>query len=343
MQMLLHEVELPLQHPFTISRNTKTVQPALIVELSDGVHSGYGEAIVSTYYQMSLPTMRAALEAVRGDVEAASPDDPPALWNQLDERLGQCRFAQSALDVAVYDLWGKRLGKPVWQLWGLDIQRCPLSDYTIGIDTIERMIAKLRELPDWPCYKIKLGTSRDEEIVRALRRVTSATLRVDANCGWTLAEAIAHSRELELLRVELIEQPLPADDWARARLLFAASPLPIIADESCQVLADVDRCAGHFHGINIKLVKCGGLTPARRMIDRARQLGLTVMIGCNTESSVGISAAAQLLPLVDYADLDGAVLLARDIAEGVRIERGRAIFPSTPGCGTQLLTLAPSQ
>lgn len=337
MQMHLHEVELPLLHPFTISRNSKTVQPALVVELTDGMHSGYGEAIVSTYYRTPLTKLRGALEDVRGAVEAASADDPAALWNQLDERLGGCPFAQSALDIAVHDLWGKRRGQPVWQLWGLEIHDCPLSDYTLGIDTIDTMVAKLREFPDWPCYKVKLGTAHDVDIVRALRRETAVPLRVDANCGWKVEEAIANVPQLQALGVELIEQPLPADDWEGARRLFTASPLPIIADESCQVLADVDRCAGNFHGINIKLVKCGGLTPARRMIERARQLGLQVMIGCNTESTVGISGAAQLLPLVDYADLDGAVLLARDIADGVKIERGRAMFPATAGCGTRLL------
>lgn len=337
MQMLLHEVELPLLRPFTISRGSKTVQRALIVELSDGEHHGYGEASESAYYRMTLAGMRAALEAVRADVEAASPDDPAALWHQLDGRLTAARFAQCALDVAAHDLWGKRRGQPLWQLWNLDLARCPLSDYTIGIDTIDTMIAKLRECPDWPCYKIKLGTSRDEEIVRALRRHTAAPFRVDANCGWTVAEAIGDSRGLQLLGVQLIEQPLPAEDWDRARLLFSASALPIFADESCRVPEDIERCVGHFHGINLKLQKCGGLAPARRMIERARELGLQVMIGCMNESSVGISAAAQLLPLVDHADLDGAALLARDIADGVRIERGLAVFPDVAGCGTRLL------
>jgi len=240
--------------------------------------------------------------------------------------------------VAAHDLWGKCLGQPLWKLWQLDSRQGPESDYTIGIDTIERMIAKLHEFPDWPSYKIKLGTAEDVAIVRALRGQTAAPFRVDANCGWTVEQTLANAAELKPLGVELIEQPLPADDWSGARRLFEASPLPIFADESCVVQSDVDRCRGHFHGINIKLQKCGGLTPARRMVQRARELGLQVMVGCMNESTVGISAAAQLLPLLDFADLDGAALLAKDIATGVRIERGRAVFPAEGGCGTRLLT-----
>jgi L-alanine-DL-glutamate epimerase-like enolase superfamily enzyme len=160
---------------------------------------------------------------------------------------------------------------------------------------------------------------------------------VDANCGWTAEETIRNSRVLRDLNVEFIEQPLPADRWEDMRRVVAESALPVIADESCVVEGDVDRCAGHFHGINIKLVKCGGLTPARRMISRARQLGLKVMVGCMTESTVGISAIAQLLPLLDYVDMDGAVLLARDIASGATVERGICRFPNVPGNGVRLL------
>jgi L-alanine-DL-glutamate epimerase-like enolase superfamily enzyme len=199
------------------------------------------------------------------------------------------------------------------------------------------MVEKLAEFPGWPVYKIKLGTARDLEIVRALREHTSATFRVDANCGWTADETIRNSRALKELNVEFIEQPLPADRWDDMRRVVAESALPVIADESCIVEGDVDRCAGHFHGINIKLVKCGGLTPARRMIARARQLKLQVMVGCMTESTVGISAIAQLLPLLDYVDMDGAVLLASDIATGVTLDHGVCRFPDVPGNGVRLI------
>jgi L-alanine-DL-glutamate epimerase-like enolase superfamily enzyme len=204
------------------------------------------------------------------------------------------------------------------------------------------MVAKLREMPDWPSYKIKLGAgrARDLEIIRELRRHTAAPFRVDANCAWTADEAIANSHELATLGVQFIEQPLPADDWAGARRVFHESALPILADESCVGETDVDRCHGHFHGVNIKLVKCGGMTPARRMIARARALGMQAMVGCMTESTVGISAVAQLAPLLDYVDMDGAALLARDIASGVSVERGVAKFPAVNGNGVELIKRA---
>ncbi|MDZ7615820.1 MAG: enolase C-terminal domain-like protein, partial [Patescibacteria group bacterium] len=210
------------------------------------------------------------------------------------------------------------------------------TDYTIGIDTIDMMVRKLREFTGWPIYKIKLGTDQDLRIVQALREHTDAIFRIDANCAWTVAQTLAYAPELKRLGVELIEQPLPPDDWRGMAQVRKDSPLPIIADESCRSETDVERCASVFHGINIKLIKCGGLTPARRMICRARELGLKAMVGCFTESSVGISAAAQLLPLLDYADLDGAMLLAEDAASGVCFKCGRAVYPDTPGCGITL-------
>jgi len=175
------------------------------------------------------------------------------------------------------------------------------------------------------------------EIVRQLRRHTDAVFRVDANCGWTADETIRNASALRDLNVEFIEQPLPADALDQMPRVCAGSALPIIADESCGVPEDVQRCCGCFHGVNVKLVKCGGLSPARRMIAQARQLGLKVMVGCMTESTVGISAIAQLTPLLDYVDMDGALLLAEDIASGVRIERGRVILPDENGCGVRLL------
>jgi L-alanine-DL-glutamate epimerase-like enolase superfamily enzyme len=348
MQLQLHKFDLPLKHPFTIARSTATVQQTLIVELADEVHSGYGEATTNSYYGATYESMIAAIESARPHLEASSLTDPAQLWTEIAPHFASCPFALCALDQAAHDLWGKKIGSPVWQLWGLEVDElhsdgtrssllAPRSDFTIGLDTIDRMVAKLAEMPDWPIYKIKLGTPDDLANVRELRRHTAANFRVDANCGWTADEALAKSSELADLGVEFIEQPLPANDWSGARRVFQESALPIIADESCIIESDVDRCAGHFHGINIKLVKCGGLTPARRMIARARQLGLKVMVGCMTESTVGISAIAQLLPLLDYVDMDGAALLARDIATGVRLDHGRCIYPQENGNGVHLL------
>jgi L-alanine-DL-glutamate epimerase-like enolase superfamily enzyme len=278
---------------------------------------------------------------VEPELADTSLDDPAQLWQQFDPQLRGNRFAQCALDQAAYDLWGKKLGKSVHELWGQSAEDLPPSNYTIGIDDIDVMVAKMAEFPGWPVYKIKLGTPHDLDIVRELRRHTDAVFRVDANCGWDVEETIANSRELAGLNVEFIEQPLPAERLPDMDRVFRESALPLVADESCQQEQDVATCHGRFHVINIKLVKCGGLTPARRMISHARRLGMQVMVGCMTESTVGISAIAQLLPQLDYVDMDGAVLLAEDIASGAHLDHGRCVFPKANGTGVQLL--APGQ
>jgi len=338
-KLLTHVFELPLRHAFTISRESTSIQPTLIVELTDGKHQGYGEATSNAYYGMTLENMQQALETVRPIVESIERIEPASLWDEVAPRLQDCPFALCALDEAAHDLWGKQQGAPVYRLWGLDDTRMPLSNFTIGIDTIEVMVEKLREVPDWPVYKIKLGTEHDIDILCELRKHTEAVFRVDANCGWTADETIGNSQKLKSLGVEFIEQPLPAEDWDGYRRVYQQSVLPIIADESCIAESDVAACQGYFHGVNIKLVKCGGLTPARRMIREARELGMKVMVGCMTESTVGISAIAQLLPLVDYIDIDGAVLLAKDIATGVVIDRGRCRFSDVDGNGVRLLEI----
>lgn len=337
MKLRLHEFELPLRHEFTISRGSVTVQPTLIVELEDAGQHGYGEATSNDYYGVTIEGLKDALEAIRPRIEQHRLTDPARLWAELSEELKDQPFALCAVDQAAYDLWGKKHAQPVYQMWGLSSQRLPVSNYTIGIDRIDVMVEKMREFPDWPIYKIKLGTPHDLEIVRELRQHTDARFRVDANCGWTAEETVDNARVLRELNVEFIEQPLPADQWEPMSYVYQHSVLPIIADESCQREPDVDDCHNRFHGINIKLVKCGGLTPARRMIARARQLDMKVMVGCMTESTVGISAIAQLLPLLDYVDMDGAVLLARDIASGVRVENGVAHYAQENGNGVRLL------
>ena len=341
MRMTLHQFDLPLRHVFTTAHGSERVYRALVVELEQDGRRGFGEAGQSAYYGRTRASMAAILERLRPRIESQPLDDPVEFWERLDGELCHDRFAQSALDCAAHDLWGKLRGDRCGNCGGR-LENCPPSDYTIGIDSIEVMAAKLRECPGWPIYKIKLGTPDDLAIVAAMRARTDAVLRVDANCGWTAEETVRNSHALRPLGVELIEQPLRPDDWDGMRAVYARSALPVIADESCRTESDVERCQGFFHGINIKLVKCGGLCPARRMVDRARQLGLRVMAGCMCESTVGISAVAQLLPRLDYADMDGARLLGRDIAEGVYIEQGRAHFPHVGGCGVTLAADAAS-
>lgn len=337
MQLLFHRVDLRLNHTFTIAHDSRDVQPTLIVELRDGAYSGFGEATATHYYGITIDGMVAALGAIRNRIEAHTVADPEQFWTDMHPYLAENPFALCALDQAAWDLWGKRQGQPLYKLWNLDPINSPLTDYTIGLDTPEKMVEKMQERP-WPLYKIKLGRPEEDiNLVQSLRQHTDALFRVDANCGWSVADAITKSKLLRDLGVEFIEQPLPADDWDGAKQVYQASALPIIADESCIVEADVDRCAGYFHGVNIKLTKCGGITPARRMIARARALGLQVMVGCMTESSVGISAIAQLLPLLDYADLDGAMLIANDPATGVTFEDGKVVYPNENGTGVRLL------
>ena len=337
MELFLHEYELPLKHPFTISRGTITAQRTLIVELQQDGMSGYGEATASNYYNSSMDLMRTRLQAMQPLLDSEIFRDTESFWNLCALHLADTPFVLSALDCAAHDLWGRLENAAVHQLWGLDPNDAVKSSFTIGIAGVNEMIAKLAEMPGWPVYKIKLGTKRDIEIIQALREQTEAVFRVDANCGWAPDEAAALSSKMAQQGVEFIEQPLPPEAREQQAELFRNSALPLIADENCVGEADVLQCVDHFHGINIKLCKCGGLTPARRMIAAAHDHGLKVMVGCMTESSVGISAAAQLTPLLDYADIDGAVLLAKDAGDGVRLHKGKLTFPDEPGLGIRTL------
>ncbi|MDX1665613.1 MAG: dipeptide epimerase [Saprospiraceae bacterium] len=335
MRLHLHTYQLELEHAFTIAHGSRTVQPTLIVELEDEGVSGYGEATATSYYGQKLDEMIERLESLRPLIESTNLRRPEALWERLRGPLKDHPFEHCALDVAANDLYARKLGQPLYKVWGLQTEDLPLSNYTIGIDSKEKMAEKMAEKP-WPVYKIKMGTDRDMEILRYLRERTDALFRIDANTAWTAKQTIERSAELEELGVEFIEQPLPPEAWLEMRSVYQQSALPVIADESCRREEDVERCHGHFHGINIKLMKCGGLTPARRMIEHARQLDMKVMVGCMTESSVGISAIAQLLPLLDYVDMDGALLLKNDPATGVCIDQGKVYFPDKAGTGADL-------
>ena len=335
MKLILRSFDLPLKHTFTIAYASRDFQDTLIVELQQDGFRGFGEATANPYYGITIQSMTQALEKVRSLVEETDLTHPEGFWQKMQPLLATNSFALCALDMAANDLHGKILGKPLYETWGLQADRLPLTNYTIGIDSVEKMVAKLRECP-WPLYKIKLGTPDDVAIVRELRRHTEAVFRVDANCAWGVEETLENARQMQPLGVEFIEQPLKADDLEGMKEVYARSVLPLVADESCITEADVAKCQGHFHGVNIKLVKCGGLTPARRMIAEARSLGMKVMVGCMTESTVGISAIAQLLPLLDYVDMDGALLLREDIASGVTVRDGKVYYGSENGTGAVL-------
>ncbi len=336
MKLTLHAYTLVLKHTFTISRESRNSQDSLVVELSDGKHSGFGETTTNPYYQITMDNLNEIITSNEAAICALSTETPEEFWRKLFPLFKENLFALCALDIAYTDLYAKRKGEKLVDFWGLDSTKNPMTDYTIGIDSVDRMVAKMKELP-WPIYKIKLGTKNDIEIVTELRKHTNAIFRIDANCGWTADETIENSYKLKELGVEFLEQPLPADDIEGAKKVFQNSALPIIADESCIVESDVEKCVGLFHGVNVKLSKCGGVTPGKRMLEKATSLGLKTMVGCMTESTVGISAIAHLLPLLDYVDMDGGLLLKEDIATGITIKNGVISYADINGTGVALL------
>jgi L-alanine-DL-glutamate epimerase-like enolase superfamily enzyme len=335
MQLIFHTFDLQLKHTFTIAHDSRDIQPTLIVELRDNEVSGLGEATSNPYYGITIENMIEALEAVKSIVQNGNFQSVEELWELAHPLLKSNSFAQCALDEAAHDFFSKKHNQKLYEHWGLNIDQIPLTNFTIGIDTVEKMVSKMQELP-WPIYKIKLGTNEDLRIVRELRKNTRAIFRVDANCAWTAEQTIAFAPELKGLGVEFIEQPLAADDIEGMKKVFAESVLPVIADESCIVESDVKLCHGLFHGINIKLTKCGGPTAAKRMVAEAKSLGMKTMIGCMTESSVGISAIAHFLPLLDFVDMDGSLLIKNDPASGVTFDFGKVIFPNRYGSGALL-------
>jgi len=327
---------LRFQHPFTISRGTKTHQPTFVVELEHFGIKGYGEAPAISYYNIPVEKMAADLEVKKTFLDKFSFTDPERFWHYCHHLFPHNSFLVCALDIAGWDLYGKLKKKRLFELWELDFTNTPPTDFTIGIDTIDVMISKMKETP-WPVYKIKLGTEHDIEIITALKKHTSSVIRIDANAAWTCDEALEKIRVFKQLGIELVEQPLAKDDWDGMKVLFEKSPLPLFADESCVAEKDVEKCYGHFHGINIKLTKCSGITPARRMITRARELNMQVMVGSMNESTVGSAAVAHLLPLLDHVDMDGPLLLAEDIATGIHFDNGKVTVSDRPGLGVTLL------
>jgi L-Ala-D/L-Glu epimerase len=332
MNLRYKKSDLRFKHPFTISKGTKTHQPALLVELEFFGIRGYGEAPAIAYYNIPVEKMIADIELKKRFIEKFSFTEPERYWHYLHHLIPDNPFLICALDIAAWDIYGKMKRKQLHQLWNLDISKNPLTDITVGIDTIENMVSKMKETP-WPVYKIKLGTAEDIHIMQELRKHTDAVFRIDANAAWKAEEALEKIKIFKELNVEFVEQPLAKDDWEGMKFLYKNSPLPLIADESCVSEHDVEKCKGYFHGINIKLTKCSGITPALRMITNARDSGMKVMVGCMNESSIGTAAIAQLLPLLDYVDMDGPLLLAEDVAKGVQFDYGKIIYGDGYGLG----------
>jgi L-alanine-DL-glutamate epimerase-like enolase superfamily enzyme len=336
MKVFYRSVELPFQYPFTISNGrTKTHQPALIVALQMGNWIGYGEAPAITYYNITVEQMIEDIEKKKMFLEKFAFTDPERYWHYLHHLFPDNPFLVCALDMAGWDLFGKMEKKLLYELWNTEWENLPLADYTIGIDSIENMVTKMKAKP-WPIYKIKLGTSEDIEIVRTLRKHTDAVFRIDANAGWTLTEALDKIPQLKHLGVEFIEQPLAKDNWDGMKVLYKESVLPLLADESCVFENDVEKCEHHFHGINIKLTKCSGITPALNMIKKAKTLNMQVMMGSMNESSIGSAAIANFLPQLDHVDMDGPLLLTEDLASGISFDLGKVTIHGKAGLGIEM-------
>ncbi len=323
--------ELAFQYPFTIAKGTKTHQPTLVVSLGMGQMRGFGEAPAIHYYNVTVDDMMAQLEAKRHVIERYALTDPMRYWHFLHHLLPGQNFLIAALDIAGWDLFAQLRRQPLYQLLRLNWQ-APLTDYTLGVDTAENMVAKMQAHP-WPIYKIKMRSVNDIDLVRNLRAHSDAVFRVDANEAFSFDEAKKLLPELKALGVTIVEQPLAKTEWDAMKELKAISPLPLFADESCVEETDVAKCADAFNGINIKLTKCGGITPALRMITEGRKLGLKVMIGTMNECTVGSAAIAHLLPLLDEVDADGPLLLKEDVADGLQYDNGIIRVSGAPGLG----------
>lgn len=325
-------LDLPLLNPFGISRRTTTVARNVLVHVKWEGLVGLGEAAPNAYYGESQESVLAWLPRLAD----ALPDDPLAIHQAvtaLEHAAHHNPAARAGLELALWDLLGKRYNAPIWRLWGID-ERVPLSSFTIGIDTPQRMAEKATAAAEYPLLKVKVGTADDEARLRAIREARpDARIQIDANGAWSAKQAIAALARLEQYGIELIEQPVRADDLDGLAAVSRATRLPVYADEGCVTARDVPKVAGRCDGIVVKLQKCGGLLPALEHVKTARSHGLGVMMGCMVESGLGISAATQLAPLCDSLDLDGNLLLAQDPFNAVAAHRGQLTMPAGPGLG----------
>ena len=326
--------ELQLQHTFTVSSYSRTTTPGVQVEIEYQGFTGYGEASMPPYLGQSVESVTAYLEQVNLQ-QFADPFCLDDIQEYLDSLSSGDSAAKAAVDIALHDLIGKMLGAPWYRIWGYNPAKAPSTTFTIGIDTPEVVREKTLECAGkFNILKVKVGLDTDKRMIETIRSVTDVPLAVDANQGWTdCFKALDMIYWLKEHGVVMVEQPLPVSHREDQAWLNERSPLPLFGDESIQGLADVRRAVGLFKGINIKLMKCGGLRNAHKMVELARALGLKVMLGCMTETSCAVSAAAQLSPAVDFADLDGNLLITNDLFTGVTVVDGKLTLPDRPGIG----------
>jgi L-alanine-DL-glutamate epimerase-like enolase superfamily enzyme len=339
MQLFYKTINSPFQYPFAISKGRiKTEQPAILLGLQFGKYIGYGEAPAINYYNVTIDSMIATLEQYKAAIEQYAFNSAERFGHFLHHLLPNDSFVACALDMACWDLQGKLDKQPLYKLFNTNFDSTiqPATDYTLGIDTTEKMIAKMLAHP-MPIYKIKSNGTNDIELITELRKHTKAAFRIDANESWTVAYTAEVMPALKELGVHMIEQPLAKTDWEGMAVLMQTNCITLIADEACVHPTDVKKCAGHFDGINIKLTKCGGITPALQMVKEAKALGLKVMMGSMNETTVGTAAVAHFLPQLDYVDMDGPLLLANDIAKGLTYNDGRVSITEKPGLGIEFI------
>jgi L-Ala-D/L-Glu epimerase len=326
LELTVTPLELPLVHTFTIARSSEDVARTALVRLRWNGRESLGESSPTPRYGESVASVKAGLEAHRLG------DDPYALERLLD---GLTPAQRCGLDIALHDCIGRDLDRPLWRLFGLDPARTPVTSFTIGIAPLGEMLRKVREAGAHPVLKIKLGAGAEVETIAAIREIYPGTIRVDANEAWNAEQAVAILRELGRYEIEFCEQPIPAGFPEQLRWIRERSPIPLVSDEDSKDAADLAALAGCVDGINVKLVKCGGLRGALAMIHTARALGFKIMLGCMLESAILSTAAAHLSPLVDWADLDGPFLVARDPFAGMTYADGKIVLPDAPGLGVR--------
>jgi L-Ala-D/L-Glu epimerase len=338
MKLTASPLNLTLRHTFTISRSSSDIAENVLVRVQHGGLEGLGEAAPTRYYGQTQKSTVAALQKMGKLLEGRSPFDLETILTELKRKYPKYPSAIGAIDIALHDLIGKKLGVPLWKYWGLDPSKTPQTSFTIGIDTLEKVTAKVQEAAKYPVLKIKLGVDNDMEIMRQVRKLApKKRLRVDANCGWTVPMVIQKAKILEKLGVEFIEQPVPPGNNAALKKIKNKIGVGLMTDESSLTPEDIPGLLGCVDGINIKLVKCGGLREGLKMAHIARACGMKIMIGCMIESSVLITAAAHLTPLLDYADLDGNLLIKDDPFRGVQIDmQAKLLLPLCAGIGVEV-------
>lgn len=335
MKLRFKPYDLQLKHAFTLATSSRTTTPVMLVELEHDSRIGYGEASMPPYLGESHESVARFLQKV----DLSRFNDPfciEEILDYIDKIEPGNRAAKASIDIALHDLVGKIMEQPWHKIWGLNANKTPYTTFTIGIDKRDVVIAKTKEAAAFKMLKVKMGRDNDKELIETIRSVTNVPLCVDVNQGWEdKYKALDMMEWLKEQNVVFVEQPMPVEQLDDMAWLTAHSPLPTIADEAFQRIGDISKLKGVYSGINIKLMKSTGMREAKKMVDVARALDMKVMIGCMTETSCAISAAAQLSPLCDWADLDGALLITNDVFEGMKVIEGKITLNDLPGIGVR--------